>query len=313
MNYSTSRRQALALISGGAAVAARPSSAQTPAIRLGGSPTADSYMIPYYAQEAGFFRRAGLSVEISSFASVGPIATAAAGGAIDVGQADPVLIANAYNRGVPWVVFAGGGLYSTEAATTVLCSLPSSTLRTGKDLEGKSVGVVALASLSALGVRAWIESTGGDLQKIKLYELSYATMMPAMQRGDIAAAFIAEPFFSNLRKDLRIVAHAFDAIGKSFYISVTFGTKAYVSQNAALVKRLAQALDETVRWANGHQDDSAVITAKETGLTLETVRAMIRVRYAELDARLMQPVLDAAAKYKTIEKPVNAADLIVRV
>jgi hypothetical protein len=31
-----------------------------------------------------------------------------------------------------------------------------------------------------------------------------------------------------------------------------------------------------------------------------------------LDPKLMQPVIDLAAKYKLIEKPVNAADLIYK-
>lgn len=314
MNRFVSRRRAVAVLAGAAtAAAARPSSAEPePAIRFGGSPTADSYMLPYYAQEMGFFKRAGLNVEIAGFASAGPIATAMAGGAVDVGQIDPVVVANAFNRGVPWALFAGGGTYNTDAATTVLVSLPGATVKTGKDLEGKSVGVVALASLSALGVRAWIESTGGDLAKIKLFELSYATMVPAMLRGDIVAGFVAEPFYSSMKKDIRIVANAFDAIARQFFISATFATKAYIDKNPTLVRRLAGVLDDTVRWANTHQDDSAVVAAKMSGLALETVRAMTRVRYAELDARLVQPVLDASYKYKAIEKPVNAADIIVR-
>jgi len=40
---------------------------------------------------------------------------------------------------------------------------------------------------------------------------------------------------------------------------------------------------------------------------------MRRASYATaLDAKLIQPVLDAGAKYKALERPFNAADLIVR-
>ena len=40
---------------------------------------------------------------------------------------------------------------------------------------------------------------------------------------------------------------------------------------------------------------------------------MNRTRYAtSLDPKLMQPVLDVALKYQLIEKPLNAADLMVK-
>ena len=39
---------------------------------------------------------------------------------------------------------------------------------------------------------------------------------------------------------------------------------------------------------------------------------MTRVRYGDLDLRLVQPVLDVAFKYKAIEKPLTAADLVAK-
>jgi ABC-type nitrate/sulfonate/bicarbonate transport system substrate-binding protein len=282
-------------------------------VRLSSSNLADSYALPYYALDQGFFRRAGLDVTITSFASSGSIANALAGGAVDVAHADPIAVANAFNHGVPWAFFAGGGLYASDASTTMLCAPPSSTIRTGKDLDGKSVGVISLASISTLGVKSWIESNGGSLDSVKFFELPFATMVPAMQRGDIAAAFIAEPFLSQTRKELRVVASAYDAIAKSFFIVATFAGKSWLTQNAATARRVASALNEAVRWANTHHDESAVITAKGTGLAVETVKAMTRVKYAAMDPKLVQPVLDAAYRFRSIEKPVSAADIVVSV
>jgi ABC-type nitrate/sulfonate/bicarbonate transport system substrate-binding protein len=307
-----SRRNAIALLAAPLAVTPVPLRAQTNVIRFASSPSADSYQLPYYAVELGFFRRAGLNVEMASFANAGTVATAVAGGAVDVAHADPIVVANAFNRGVPWAFFAGGGCYSTEAATTVLCAAQNGTIRTAKDLEGKAVGVVALASISALGVKSWIESNGADLSKVKFYELPYTTMVPGLNRGDLAAAFIAEPFFSQLKKDVRVLANAYDAIARTFLIAATFSTRAWLSQNAATARRITQVLDDTVKWANTHHDESAIVTAKSTGLSLDAVHAMTRVRYAELDPKLIQPVLDAALKYKGIERAVNAADIIAK-
>ena len=312
MKTSLTRARALALLAAAASV--RPGSvrAQAATIRFGTSPFADSYLLPTYAAEMGFFKNAGLNVELAGFPSAGAVATALAGNAVDVAHADVIVVANAFNRGVPWQFFAGGGLYSGDAPTTLLCVAPNATVRTAKDLEGKSVGVVSLASISTLGVKSWIESNGADLANVKFFELPYATMVPALNRGDLGAAFIAEPFLTELRKDVRVLASAYDAIAKSFFISIMFAPQPWLAANAATARRLTQALNDTVRWANTHHDETAVIAARATKLSLDVVKTMTRVKYAALDAKLVQPVLDAALKYKSIEKAVNAADIVAK-
>jgi NitT/TauT family transport system substrate-binding protein len=308
------RSHVLALLAAApaAAVPVRTTAQPAPAIRIGSSTSGDGYSEPFYGAEFGFWKNAGLNVEMVDLPNTGAIAAAVAGRAIDVGFADLVTIGNAVNHGVPWVVIGGGALYSGDAPATILCVAKDSAIRTAKDLEGRAIGVVALASISSLGVRAWLESNGADLTKIKLYELSYPTMVPALNRGDIAAAFIAEPVLTGVKKDVRLLSNAFDAVAKSFLISTCFTTRARVTENPALTKRLVQALDEIARWANTHHDDTAVVLSKGSRIPLEVVRTMTRVRYGNLETRLVQPVLDVAAKYKAIEKPLNAADLIVK-
>lgn len=243
----------------------------------------------------------------------GAIAAALAGHAIDVGFTDPINLANAVTRGVPWAFFAGGPLYASEAATTILCVAPNSAVRSAKDLEGHAVGVVALASISTLGVRAWLQANGADLNRIKLFELPFPTMVPALGRGDISASFIAEPVLSQVKKDVRALANAFDAIAKAFLIAACFTTRDWLAANPALARRLAAAIDDTARYANAHQDETGVLLAKGSGLQIDVVHAMTRVRYGPLEPRLIQPVLAAATKFNAIEKPLNAADIIVKV
>lgn len=312
MNSPLSRSRVLSLVAAASVLRATAVRAQAMTIRLGSSTQGDSYFQAFYAAEAGFFQRAGLKVEVTNFTTAGAIATALAGGALDIAFVDPILVANAFIHGIPWAFFAGGGLYSSEAPTSLLCVAPSSPIRTGKDLEGKAVAVVALNSISTLGVMAWIESTGGDLAKIKLFQTVYSTMVATLNRGDVAAAFIAEPVLSQVKKDVQVLAKAYDAIGKSFLINGAFSSRAWLAQNAALARRFAQAISETTRWANTHHDDTALIVSKDSGVPLDVVRNMTRVRYADLDTRLLQPVLDAAMRYKAIEKPVTATDIVLQ-
>ena len=282
-------------------------------IRLGAVPV-DSYAEPFYAQEMGFFERAGLDVAITPFNSSGPMAAAAAGGALDVGMTDVSVIANAVARGLPFVAIAGGGLYSSDEATTVLCVAKSAPYRTAKDLEGLAIAVSSLASLSSTGVRAWLVQNGADLERVRLVELPPPQMSAALGRGTIGAAFITEPSLTAALPDVRVLANAYDAIGKRLALNNWFTTKDWLEQNPDAAKRLVRCIYRTASWANKHRDESARILAKITRLDEQLVHRMRRNAYAtSFDVTMMQPVLDAAYTYKTIDHRSNAADLMVKI
>jgi NitT/TauT family transport system substrate-binding protein len=284
-----------------------------PLIRIGGSPT-DLYAEPFIALEAGFFAKAGLNVEVSSLANGGAIAAAVAGGALEIGLADMIQIANAVQRGLPFAFFAGGGLYQTEAPILAMCVAKTAAFASPKDLEGQTIALVALKSITEAAVKEWLVRGGADPSKVRFFELPYAEMNPALQRGAIGAAFIGEPFLSASKADIRVLGKSYDAVGPSFYISAFFGVRDWLAKNAETARKLTTALYEAARWANTHHEDSAKILVNYAKLDLERVRAMNRTTYAtSLDIRAMQPVLDIAVRYSLIAKPTPASDLVVRI
>ena len=284
-------------------------------IKFGGSPFGETYYLPYFANDQGFFAKYGLQIEFANFTGAGLIIQAALANAIDVGQCDVLGAANAYLRGFPLAYFSGGGIYDTNNPTTMLCTLPDSPIRTAKDLEGQAVGVPVLASISGLGVKAWITANGADLAKVKLFELTYSSMVPAMQRKDLAAGLFGEPNLAQVRlnNSVRVLAKPYDTVAKRFFVSATFASRPWLAANPDVARRLARALDEAARWANAHHAESAPTVSKGTGIPLETVQAMTRASFAPLDARFVQPVIDAALKYGQIQKPVRPDEIIAKI
>jgi len=307
-----SRTRALALLAAGStALSPRAVRAQTPGpVRLGSVAQGDSYALPFFAQEGGFFARAGVNVDLQAVPNPGSIVAAVAGGSLDAGFVDPPLLANASNRGLPMVYFAGGGLYSADAPTTVLCVAPNGPIHTVKDLYGNSIAIVVLASIGAAAIRSWIQVSGGDLNQIKLIELPFTTMVTAVEKGDVGAAFIGEPYLTQAKGNVRRLANAFDAIANRFFICACFTSRSWLARNADTAARISQALSEASRWANTHHDDTAAILATVAKVPVDVVRAMTRVRFADLDPRLVQPVLDTAFKFKLLERAVSAADVV---
>ena len=184
-------------------------------------------------------------------------------------------------------------------------------IRTAKDLEGKTVGIAALGSLSDLAVRAWIDTNGGDLAKVKFVE-GPPTALPAMMlRGNMAAAFVTDVNLSDVINDVRIIGKAYDAIAKRFFISCWFTTRDWLAKNPDAAHRLYGAIDESARWVNAHPAESGAILAKRGGLTLERIQTMHRNQFqAALDLRYCEPVVAAGITYKIIEKPIRTADII---
>ena len=310
------RADALALLAGSASSAlgfglTTPAARGATAIRVG-SGLADSYGTPYYGVDGGRFQAAGLDIDLTTLANGAAIVQACAGNAIDVGLGDPIQVANAINAGVPMAYFAGCGLYSTDAPTTLLCVKPGSPIRNARELEGKNVAVVSLASISSLGVSELLRRNGADVAKVHVVEMPFSAMPAALERDRVDAAFIAEPFLSANRDTLQVLAKAFDAIAPSFYISAWFASRKWLSENAAAAKQLTKAAYDVARWANANHAQTAAILAKEAKLPIERVQAMTRVRFAtSLDAGRIQPLLDIAYRYKHLTKPVVATEIMV--
>lgn len=306
------RARVLALAAAGAAAYPRAVRAQAKALRIGAA-TSDSYLLPYFAQEAGFFARAGIAPEITPFANSQLIVQAAAANAIDLGMADMIQLGNAYNRGLPFGFFAGAAMYSTDAPTTLLCTLKNAPLKAPKDLEGQTLAVVALTSLSSIATTEWLRQNGVDVTKVKMYELPFTEMVPALGRGTVAAALLSEPFITYGKNEIRVFAKTFDAIAKQFYIGAWFASREWAQRNPDLLKTFTATIYDASRWANAHQADTLAIMGKVAKVEVERVRGLNRVVWATaLETRYMQPVLDIALNYRAIDKPIAAADLILK-
>jgi NitT/TauT family transport system substrate-binding protein len=314
--HKISRSQSLGIIAAGAAALPLAARAQSAPVKLRvGSVAADTYAGGYYALDLGLFDKAGLSVEIMPFSNGAAMAAAAAGGSIDVGVGDATELANGVSRGLPFVLIGGGGFYSTAAPTTTLCVAKSSPIVHAAELEGQNVAVVSLVSLMSAAVKSWLTQNGADISKVHFVELPFPQMPVALTRGTIAAATLSEPIMSDaIGADAKIFGKPYDAIAKQFLISDWFTTRDWLAKNGDVAKRFVGAIYDAARWANGHHDDSAAILAKYTKIDVDRIKRMNRCTYAtDLQASMVQPVLDTAYKYRALAVATAATSMIVKV
>lgn len=275
-----------------------PALAQNGPVRIETTPV-DSAAEPYYAYDAGFFKAAGIDVDLQSGAANGAaISAAIAAGALDVGVSNLVSIVQAHAKGIPFVIIGPGGLYTSRTPSTQLIVPSGSPVRSAADLNGKTVAVNTLRGLPQYGVQAWIDKNGGNSESVHFTEIGPLDMIVALKSGRIDAGAFVEPFATAARSSGRVLAAPFDAIASSFLITAWFATAAWAQSHRDIVRRLADAIGKTAEWSNKNHAQSGAILMKYAKLDADTLKTMQRTVFADrLDLGLVQPVIDLTAKY----------------
>ena len=148
---------------------------------------------------------------------------------------------------------------------------------------------------------------------MKFVELKFPEMGPALLRGTIAAATIAEPSLSAAihNGEARNFASVYSAIAPEFANIVWFSTKPWLQANPATAKKLVAGIYATAKWSNTHQSDTAAIIAKVAKLEPSAVSEMTRAFFATSgDPKYVQAPLDFSFKYGLLPRAVTTAEFI---
>jgi NitT/TauT family transport system substrate-binding protein len=264
----------------------------------------------FYAKDMGFFAKARIDPDLSSIQNGSAIAAAVASNAIDIGYASLVVVAVAHKKNLPFVVLAPTVAYTSKAPTAALFVATNSPIRSAADLAGKTVAIAGLGTIVEYAARAWIDKNGGDASSVKFIEFAYSAMPAALDAGRVDAVLLNEPFLALGKKNARLLAYPYDAIGSEFLTGVWFTTAQWAQDHPDLVRRFALVMHETALWANKNPARTAEILAKYVKIDPAVVATMTRSHYAErLTASMMQPAIDVAAKYGKFDS-FPAAELI---
>jgi NitT/TauT family transport system substrate-binding protein len=316
MQARITRRNAL-LATAFSVVAAKRADAQSTqltALRIGSAPN-DDITPALYALRNDLFRSAGLDVQLSGLTSGSAISAAVAGGALDIGRSSMLPLITARSHGIAFDLLAPSGLYSTEAPVAALVVPIASPLKTARDLAGKVVSVPALGDLDTIGVRTWIDANGGDSKDTQYVEMPGSSVMNELLAGRVAAGTLQNPYLSQAIKSgaARVLAYHISAIGNRLLQSSWFAMDGYVEKNVTVCRAFAQVMQTASAYCNTHRPETAAILAAYTKIDPAVVATMTRTTFASsIDVGQIQPLINAAAKYRVIAQAFPASDFIPR-
>lgn len=307
------RRSALLSLAAAGLVRSGPAGAQDLTTLTAASAPEDSVSAILWAQKSGIFRRNGLDVQLEAQRSGSTVAAAVAGGTYQLGKASITSLIAAHIRGVPFVIIAPASIYEATKPNTGLLVKVDSPIRSAADLNGKTVAVAALNDLYAIGTRLWVDKNGGDSSTLKLVEMPLNVIPGALAAGRIDAGASDTPALQDAIDSgkVRLLSHMQDAFGVDFLITAWFTTSDYVAKNRTVVRSFVKAFRESAVYVNAHHAETVDMIAKFTAVEPAVIAKMARVTVGTaLDPKLIQPVINASAKYKAIASAFDAHDLL---
>jgi NitT/TauT family transport system substrate-binding protein len=308
-----SRQHVLAAAAAGLAVRAQPVWAQpAPAtIRIATIPS--ELILPYaYATRAGLFERAGLRLEVSRASSGAAVAASIAGGAIDIGLTSILAVQLGHARGIPFTIIAPSGLVQSDSEGGLVV-LNTSPLRTARDFNGKTISAAAVNDINTISMKSWMDKNGGDSSSFRIIEIPQLAQLAALEAGRVDAICVTNPAYTIAMASgkTRFVANIHSAIAPRYLLGLWFTTTGWVERNRSAAERFARVIADAVAYVNGHVAETVDDLVAATGLDRSLVLQMKRsTQIPNVVASDIQPVIDAAVRYKMFEPRYPAGEVI---
>ena len=174
----------------------------------------------YYASDLGYFKDAGIDAQVTVLTNGAAVMAALIGGAYDVGASNIISASLAHDKGIALRIVAPGALYESKAPTTVCAVAPNSTLTGPKISPARPsafpTSAVCRRSRSRPGWRR-----PGRPSSLRLVEVPFAAMVPAMDSGRIDAGILVNPLLQHAvdAGDAKVLGKCLDAVAPQFAIA----------------------------------------------------------------------------------------------
>jgi NitT/TauT family transport system substrate-binding protein len=304
---------ALVMLTGVGAVAARPTSRhqQLVTVHVGVTPIFTSNAV-YLGIDKGFFQQQGLNVVPTQVGVASAIVAAIVSGSLDYGICGNVVAEQAVAAGLPIRLAIPDVAFRRGSAGEAV--LASSSIRSPKDLEGKTFAVTAIKSSAELSAKVWIAKAGGDPSKVTFIAIPSPQMISALESGRVDAADLNDPVYTQAKTDPKIrFIGAAQASTKPFgqVTGAWCASSTWLNSNTDTARRFNIAMLKANAYTNAHAKEARAEYVKFAGVTPEVAQqTSIAIYPSKFNLHWLQYEADQALKYGYLTAPLNVADLL---
>jgi ABC-type nitrate/sulfonate/bicarbonate transport system substrate-binding protein len=290
------------------------SQANKPAtLNVGVIPIADVAPL-YLGIKKGFFKEQNLTVNPKLAEGGAAITPAVLSGDFQIGFSNNISLLIASSKGLPVQVISQGVLAGTDKskAWADLLVLKDSGIRSGKDLEGKTIAVNTLKNICEVTIKASLEKQGVDVNTLKFIEVPFPDMNAALDAKRVDGACVVEPFVSQGKAGkARGIDPFYVNTAPDLSVATYFTSKQYAAQNKDVVDRFVKGINKSLDYAQSHPDETRAVLTEYTPIPPEAAKAIkLPVWRSELNQDTIKLLSTLSKKYGLIEKEPDLGTLI---
>lgn len=228
-----------------------------------------------WATGKGVYAKHDLEVELVKSGGGSAAVAAVLSGAADFGYVNGYTAINAFKTGFPIQMVSGANVNAVPPAQPAqgVFVAKDSAITTAKDLAGKKIAVNEINGINQIVTSGWLAANGVPADQVSFVALPFAEQVPAVLRGQVAAAQLGYSLLGDHNADVRSLADPFGSSGK-IYIATYVAAKDFVGKGDA-AERFHAALTETMRQLQdpANKDESFKLLSDCQKVPAETLAA----------------------------------------
>lgn len=214
----------------------------------------------YVAEEQGFFKEAGLEVEIIPGADPSANLAQTVSGQADITTASWGVMTTAIAKGMPVKVVSGNGVVDPVADNSGIVIPKNSTIKTVKDLAGKTIAVNGVNTGGDIPMLQAAVAAGVDRKSITEIAIPYAGMQAALEQGTVDAAFVADSYYHQLvTAGFTSIASPVREFQGNMPVTVWAATDAWLTANPGTAKKFNDAMDKAAKFYSDPANSASVV------------------------------------------------------
>jgi NitT/TauT family transport system substrate-binding protein len=225
----------------------------------------------------GFFAKHKLKINLTSSQGGATAVPALVSGKMQVVGSNVVSLLIAASKGLPVEAIAPGtSAHGAGQKDFGALMVPrGSSIRSVKQLAGKTVAVNTLNNIAEVVVKASLQKSGVDPNRVKLRELDFPEMAPALAKHDVDAAFLIEPFVTIARQGgSRVIDYSYVTTQPNLQVGAYAVSRKFAQENPDVVKRYRAAVGDTAKYLMAHQSKFRTFLAKRADTPVKLAKAM---------------------------------------
>lgn len=282
-------------------------------VKMGIIPILDVAPI-YVGEKQGFFAEQGLALELTQAQGGAAIVPSIISGQLDVGFSNMTSLIVANSKGLPLkVLSSGAGSNGIQGADVGGVVVPKDSLMTSaKDLEGKKVAVNTLGNINDTTVRSSVAKAGGDPFKVDFVEVGFPEMIANVDKGNVDAAQMVEPFLSMATSaGLKVIASNYVDPAENLTTAGYFVSEQFIATHPDIAEKFVTAMKKSLEYSEANPDAVREVLPTYTKIDAGLIDSIILPSYpSTTNKQSVQVLADLAHEHGLIESAFNVDRLL---